>query len=378
MDRLKRREFLKASAAIAAASAAGGFSCIEMASAAPISPPVVDRVSVRVLIDGAYNLFLQPGEVKGVKIERSPLHSPSNYRRTAHNEWGLSLWLESQRATEQRTVMLDFGYTPTALLNNLEVVGADPKKVEALIVSHGHYDHFGGLIGFLDKFRNDLPTDITLYAGGEDNFCTRHLVSGPQGGQGGAAGQLSEWGTLDRRELTKRNVKTVLAENPVVIGHAFTTGKITRRTIERVTGGARVEYAMKDGFGCNASHFAPAEQLGKIVTDEHYHEHATCYNVKDRGLVVLSSCGHVGIVNSAMQAQEVSGVQKVHALVGGFHLGASPDGYLKQVIGEIRALDPDVIIPMHCSGDNFARAVRETMPDKLIQPATGARLTFGA
>jgi 7,8-dihydropterin-6-yl-methyl-4-(beta-D-ribofuranosyl)aminobenzene 5'-phosphate synthase len=377
MDHLKRREFLKASAAIAAASAAGGFSCIEMASAAPISAPVVDRLSVRVLIDGSFNLFLQSGEVKGVKIERSPLHSQSSYRRAVHNEWGLSLWLESQRATEQRTVMLDFGYTPTALLNNLEVVGADPKKIEALIVSHGHYDHFGGLIGFLDKFRNDLPTGITLYAGGEDNFCTRHLVSGG-GAQAGAAGQLSEWGTLDRRELAKRNVKVMLAENPVVIGHAFTTGKITRRTIERVTGGARVEYAMKDGLGCNASHFAPAELQGKIVVDEHVHEHATCFNVKDRGLVVLSSCGHVGIVNSAKQAQEVSGVQKVHALVGGFHLGASPDGYLKQVIGEIKALNPDVIIPMHCSGDNFARAVRETMPDKLIQPTTGARLTFGA
>ena len=377
MDHLKRREFLKASAAIAAVSAAGGFSCIEMASAAPISAPVVDRLSVRVLIDGSFNLFLQSGEVKGVKIERSPLHSQSSYRRAVHNEWGLSLWLESQRATEQRTVMLDFGYTPTALLNNLEVVGADPKKVEALIVSHGHYDHFGGLIGFLDKFRNDLPTDITLYAGGEDNFCTRHLVSGG-GAQSGALGQLSEWGTLDRRELAKRNVKTVLAENPVVIGHAFTTGRITRRTIERVTGGARVEYGMKDGLGCNATHFAPADQLGKVVTDEHYHEHATCFHVKDRGLVVLSSCGHVGIVNSAQQAQEVSGVQKVHALVGGFHLGASPDGYVKQVIGEIKALDPDVIVPMHCSGDNFVRAVRETMPDKLIQPATGARLTFGA
>ena len=377
MDHLKRREFLKASAAIAAASIAGGFSCIEIASAAPISPPVVDRLSVRVLIDGSYNLFLQSGEVKGVKIERSPLHSSSSYRRAVHNEWGLSLWLESQRATEQRTVMLDFGYTPTALLNNLEVVGTDPKKVEALIVSHGHYDHFGGLIGFLDKFRSDLPTDITLYAGGEDNFCTRHLVSGG-GGQGGAPGQLSEWGTLDRRELAKRNVKTVLAENPVVIGHAFTTGRITRRTIERVTGGARVEYAMKDGLGCNAAHFAPADQLGKIVTDEQHHEHATCFHVKDRGLVVLSSCGHVGIVNSAKQAQEVSGVQKVHALVGGFHLGASPDGYVKQVIDEIKALDPDVIVPMHCSGENFVRAVRETMPDKLIQPATGARLTFGA
>lgn len=376
MTDMRRREFLKASVAAAAASAAGGFSCVEHASAAPISPPAVDRLSVSVLIDGAYNLFLQPGEVKGVRIERPP--RVVDYRRAVHNEWGLSLWLESQRAGESRTLMLDFGYTPTALLNNLELLRADPRKVEALIVSHGHYDHFGGLIGFLDKFRNDLPADLTLYAGGEDNFCTRHQVAGPQGGQGGAAGQLSEWGTLDRRDLAKRNVKTVLAENPIVIGHAFTTGRIKRNSIEKVTGGARVEYAMKDGLGCNASHFAPTEQLGKIVLDQHYHEHATCYNVKDRGIVVLSSCGHVGIVNSARQAQEVSGVQKVHALVGGFHLGASPDNYLKQVIAEIKALDPDVIIPMHCSGDNFARAVRETMPDKLIQPTTGARLTFGA
>lgn len=376
MTDLKRREFLKASAAIAAASAAGGFSCIEIASAAPISPPMVDRLAVRVLIDGTYNLFLRPGEVKGVKIEPPP--RPADYRRAVHNEFGLSLLLESQRGAEQRTVMLDFGYTPTALLNNLDLLGADPKKVEALIVSHGHYDHFGGLLGFLDKHRNVLPADITLYAGGEDNFCTRHQVVGVQGGQQGEQGQLSQWGTLDRRELASRKVKTVLAENPVVVGHAFTTGKIKRRTIERVTGGARVEYAMKDGLGCDASHFAPAELQGKIVADEHVHEHATCFNVKDRGLVVLSSCGHVGIVNTAMQAQEVSGVQKVHALVGGFHLGASPDDYLKQVIAEIKALNPDVIIPMHCSGDNFARAVRETMPDKLIQPATGARLTFGA
>jgi 7,8-dihydropterin-6-yl-methyl-4-(beta-D-ribofuranosyl)aminobenzene 5'-phosphate synthase len=92
----------------------------------------------------------------------------------------------------------------------------------------------------------------------------------------------------------------------------------------------------------------------------------------------MSSCGHVGIVNSARQAQEVSGVQKIHALVGGFHLGPAPADYINQVMAEIKALNPDVIIPMHCSGDNFARAVREQMPDKLLLPTTGSRLTFGA
>ena len=134
---------------------------------------------------------------------------------------------------------------------------------------------------------------------------------------------------------------------------------------------------MKDGLGCNASHYAPAELQGKIVPDEHLHEHATCFNVKDRGLVVISSCGHVGIVNSARQAQEVSGVQKVHALVGGFHLGPAPADYLNQVVDEIKKLDPDVIVPMHCSGDNFVRAVREKLPDKLLvsydrQPLTSS------
>jgi len=377
MSELKRRDFLKTTAAFAAASAAGGFGCVEIASAAAIQAPTVDRVSVRVVIDGAYNLFLRPGDVKGVKIERPPRES--DYRRAIHNEWGLSLFVESQRAAEQRNIMLDFGYTPTALLNNTELLGIDASKINALVVSHGHYDHFGGLLGYLDKYRSVMPADLTLYAGGEDNFGTRHQVLAVQGMPLQGEPGLSQWGTLDRRELASRNVKTVLAETPAVIaGHAFTTGQIKRRTIERVTGGARVEYAMKDGFGCNASHFAPADQLGKIVDDQHYHEHATCFNVKDRGLVVLSSCGHVGIVNSAKQAQDVSGVQKVHALVGGFHLGATADPQLKLVIEEIKALNPDVIIPMHCSGDNFARAVRETMPDKLIQPSTGARLTFGA
>src|SRR5262245_36557828 len=132
MMNLKRREFLKASAAIAAASAAGGFSCIEIANATPVSPPVVDRLSVRVLVDGANNLFLRPGEANGAKIEPPPC--APDYRRTLHNQWGLSLYIESSAGNAQRTIMVDFGYTPEALINNMELVGADPKKVEAAFI----------------------------------------------------------------------------------------------------------------------------------------------------------------------------------------------------------------------------------------------------
>ena len=227
-------------------------------------------------------------------------------------------------------------------------------------------------IGFLDRYRDALPAEVALYAGGEDNFCRRHRPIGPQA-------SLSEWGTLDRRELTTRRVKTILCENPTFVGgHAFTTGRIARSGFEKVSGGARVEYGVRDGLGCDASHFTAAELQGKIVADEHYHEHATCFHVKDRGLVVITSCGHVGIMNTIRQAQEVSGVRKVHALIGGFHLGPAPAPYVAQSVAALKALDLDVVVPMHCSGLNFMQAVREQMPEKLLVSTTGSRVIFGA
>ena len=366
---LARRDFLKASAVFAGAAAASAFSCVEIASAAPIEVPTVDKLSIRVLVDSSYDLFLRPRQANRVSIV--PAARGADFRKTLHNEWGLSLWLELQAGGSARTLMLDYGYTPEVLLNNMELVGIDPAKLDALIVSHGHYDHFGGLLGFLEKFRDKLPADVKLYAGGEDNFC--HRVSATP-----TAGQFADFGTLDRRQLAAQKVTTVLCETPTVIaGHAFTTGKIKRRSSERILPQTWVEFGIKDGLGCNAGHYLPAEMDGKIVPDEHIHEHATCFNVKNMGLVVISSCGHVGIVNSVKQAQEVSGVQKVHAIVGGFHLGPAPPDYLKQIVSEVKALEPDVVIPMHCSGLNFVQEATAQMGDKVLVTTTGSRLSFG-
>jgi len=367
MSNLGRRDFLKSTAAFAAASA-GGFSCIEIAGAQPIQAPTVDKLAIRVLVDSSYDLFFRPAEVAGVKIAPPP--RPADFRRALHNEWGLSLWLESESGADKRSVMLDFGYTPATLFNNIELTGVDPSKIDALVVSHGHYDHFGGLQGFLDKYRNVLPADVKLYAGGEDNFC--HRVQGnPQQG-------FADFGRLDRDELASKKVATVLCETPTVVaGHAFTTGKISRNSIERVLPNTSVDYT-KESAGCDYGHYTAAELQGKIVPDQHAHEHATCFNIKDKGLVVISSCGHAGIVNSVRQAQAVSGVQKVHAIVGGFHLGPAPKDYLTQVVAEIKKLEPDVLIPMHCSGLNFVAEARAQMGVKVLVTTTGSRMTFGA
>src|SRR3954463_10721140 len=210
-----RRKFLKTSAALAG-TAAAGFSCVELASAAPIQVPTVDKLSMRVLIDQAHDQFMRGSTVNGVVHEAPGPGRSADARNVLHNQWGLSLFLESQRAQELRTVMLDFGYTAEALANNIGLLKVDPSKIQALIVSHGHIDHYGGLIGFLQKYRSVLPPDVKLYAGGEDNFCHRLRGTTP--------GQLGENGTLDKREIDAQKVATVLCETPTVIaGHAFTT-----------------------------------------------------------------------------------------------------------------------------------------------------------
>lgn len=363
-----RRNFILSSSALLAQTGLARFAFAQPAG--QVSVPTIDGLVIKVLTDSSYDTP-RPGQSKWVKVKRAPIVNAANFRRTLHNEWGLSLALESRKGTETRNLLLDAGYTPEALLNNMELMGIDGGKIQGLIVSHGHYDHQGGFIGFLQKYRSRLPQDLTLYAGGEENFCNRKIASG-------APGQLAEWGVLDRRDLEAQKVRIVYCERPTVIqGHAFTTGTIARRSFERVLPNGFVEYSRKNGAGCSMPD-ADARAGGKAVPDEHLQEHATCFNLKDRGLVVISSCGHAGIVNSVRQAMEVSGISKVHAVLGGMHLFPADDEYLRRSVMELKALEPDVVIPMHCSGPGFVTAMRELMPDRLITSTTGTEFTFGA
>jgi 7,8-dihydropterin-6-yl-methyl-4-(beta-D-ribofuranosyl)aminobenzene 5'-phosphate synthase len=331
-----------------------------MEAMTPFKTPVVDELSVRVVVDSHYERFLPKASHPRVRIEHvGPV--PGRYMTTFAAEWGLSLHLSSVQAGVRAQYLLDFGYTPEILNRNFDLLDINPGAINGLILSHGHRDHFGGLNGFVMQHRSRMRDDLALYVGGETVFREKWIKEKDS--------DPVPWGAVDRVSLRAQNVAAVCCQTPRALDGAFTSGYIERKSFEEVTGGTLVE---DDG------HYSEAERKGKLVRDQHKDEHATCYIVKGRGLVVISSCGHAGIINTVRSAMAAANVDKVHAVLGGFHLGLAPLEYLQHSLRELEALNPDVIIPMHCTGAPFIEMMRERMPEKVVYSNVGSRFTFSA
>ena len=320
--------------------------------------PVVDELSVRVVVDSRYERFLPKASHPHVRIEHVG-RIPGRPNMTVACEWGLSLHLASVKDGAKAQYMLDFGYTPEIVNRNFELLDIDPAKIDGLILSHGHRDHFGGLDGFVRQHRARMRDDIALYVGGETIFRDKWIKED---------GESVRWGAVDRVALQMQNIPAICCTTPYALEGAFTSGYIERTSFEEVTGGSWVE----------DDHYSESEREGKLVRDQHPDEHATCYIVKGRGLVVISSCGHAGIVNTVRTAMKAAGVDKIHAVIGGFHLGTAPQEYLFHTLQELERINPDVIIPMHCTGEPFIAMLRERMPDKVLYSNVASRFTFGA
>jgi 7,8-dihydropterin-6-yl-methyl-4-(beta-D-ribofuranosyl)aminobenzene 5'-phosphate synthase len=280
---------------------------------------------------------------------------------TLAGEYGLSLHLESAKGGSKAQFLLDFGYTPEVLNRNFDLLDIDPTRINGLILSHGHRDHYGGLAGFIGQHRTRMPSELSLFVGGEDVFREKWIKRGN-------SDDMVSWGAPDRMGLTAQNVSQVCCETPHALAGPFTTGFIERQSFENVTGGTMVE---------DYDHFSDEERRGKLVKDQHPGEHATCYIVQGRGLVVISSCGHAGIINTVKTAMAVANVDKLHAVLGGFHLGLAPPEYIEHTITEFETLAPDVVVPMHCTGTPFVEMMRQRMPDSLVTSYVGSRFTFG-
>lgn len=325
----------------------------------PFKAPVVDELSVRVVVDSHYERFLPKASHPLVGVEHVG-RVPGRHMTTLAAEWGLSLHLSSVFSGAKSQHLLDFGYTPEILNRNFDLLDINPAAIDGLILSHGHRDHFGGLDGFVLQHRNRMRNDLALYVGGETVFREKWIKD--------KDGKVMSWGAVNLASLLAQNVATVCCQSPRSLDSAFTSGYIERKSFEVVTGGSLVQ----------DDHYSEAERGGKLVRDEHQDEHATCYIVKGRGLVVISSCGHTGIINTVKSAMAAANVDKVHAVVGGFHLGLAPLDYLQHSLRELELLNPDVIIPMHCTGASFIAMMRERMPEKLVYSNVGSRFTFGA
>ena len=320
--------------------------------------PVVDQLSVRVVVDSRYERFLPKASHPLVQIEHVG-RIPGRPDMTVACEWGLSLHLASAKDGAKAQYLLDFGYTPEIINRNFELLDIDPAKINGLILSHGHRDHFGGLDGFVRQHRAKMRDDIALYVGGETIFRDKWIKE---------SGESVPWGAVDRRALQMQNVPAICCPTPCALEGAFTSGYIERTSFEEVTGGSWVE----------DDHYSESERKGKLVRDQHPDEHATCYILKGRGLVVISSCGHTGIVNTVRSAMKAASVDKVHAVIGGFHLGTAPQEYLHHTLAELERINPDVILPMHCTGEPFIAMLRERMPQKVLYSNVASRFTFGA
>ena len=119
--------------------------------------------------------------------------------------------------------MIDFGFTPDALINNTDLIGIDPAQLDALVLSHGHYDHFGGLAGFLRHHSGKLKAKLPIYIGGEEAFCSREWTAPPARG---------DFGVFDRKALENADLAVTYAEAPALVaGHGFTTGRSARRAL---------------------------------------------------------------------------------------------------------------------------------------------------
>ena len=332
-----------------------------MPSADPFTAPVVQSLSVRVVVDSVFDQFMPKATHPLVAIEHVG-RIRSNLNSTLAGEWGLSLHLKSKSAAGTGQYLLDFGYTPEVLVRNFTLLGVEPERLDGLILSHGHRDHYGGLTGFVAQFRNRMRDDLRLFAGGKETFREKWVGSRDE--------EPASWGAVDRVALEAARIETVCCDYPHALAGPFTTGNIARRSFEKVLPNTLVEPTPAD-------HFTEDERRGRLVPDKHPDEHATCFIVEGRGLVVISSCSHCGVINAIKTAISVSGVDKLHAVLGGFHLGVAPPDYVEHTIAELKALAPDVVIPMHCTGRAFITKMRAEMPDQLIDWNTGSRFTFG-
>jgi 7,8-dihydropterin-6-yl-methyl-4-(beta-D-ribofuranosyl)aminobenzene 5'-phosphate synthase len=326
----------------------------------PITLTPVDEVTITTLVDNSYDgLMADMGPAKRMPMGRTPRIASSLFEDGTTvpglvAEHGFSALVTVRRGARSHTLLFDTGVSPEGMAGNIERLGLDVGGVEAVVLSHGHFDHAGGFAGLarLRRRRGVLP--VTLHP----LVWTRRRFAVPG---------LPEWNlpTLSRTALASEGFEVVERRQPSVLldGSVLITGEVDRTTeFER---GLPFHEARRDG----------GWEPDPLVLDDQ----ALVVDVRGRGLVVLTGCGHAGVVNIARHAMRLTGVGRLHALLGGFHLtGAAFEPIIEPTIAALTELAPDVVVPAHCTGWRAQLRIGTALPDAFVPNAVGTSFVLAA
>jgi 7,8-dihydropterin-6-yl-methyl-4-(beta-D-ribofuranosyl)aminobenzene 5'-phosphate synthase len=350
LKELNRREFLKASVATASVVLASNPSGGASVAHASVKVPAADEITITVITDNYCDALRGDYKIanRHVAAPGSPLLNMS-----LHAEHGLAYHIETLVNGESHSFLFDYGTDFRGVGRNMELLAIDFKKVEALGLSHDHFDHQAALVQLLKSKSEGLRKGIPFYVG-EKTFLGTFMSR---------AGNIVSLEALKREEIESLGfVKIVEVKDPTpIVPGAYLTGKI-----EQVTDYEQISAMF---VAINGDEFVQETFSG---------EQAVILNAKGKGLVVLSGCAHRGIVNTVKHAQKVTGIEKVHAVIGGFHLiGASPE-LIRKTIADMKSVSPDYIVPTHCTGFEAIVAFAKEMPDQFIISTAGTKYILTA
>lgn len=325
----------------------------------PIMLEPVDEVVVTTLVDNVYDALLDGNET----VTRAPFTAGTAQAPQFESgattvglmaEHGFSALVTVRRGATTTSVLFDTGLSPYAMVTNADRLGVDLAGIHAVVLSHGHFDHTGGLAGLAGR-RGARSLPMVLHP----LVWTRRRLVLPGGG-------ANDWPTLSRRALTDEGFEVIERRQPSLLidGSVLITGEVDRTT--------DFEHGMP-----------PAHQRWADSAWEHdplvLDDQALVVHVRGKGLVVVTGCGHAGAVNIVRHAVRLTGVSRLHALLGGLHLSG---GFFAPSIGPtvqaLIELAPDLLVPGHCTGWRAQHALAAALPDSWVQSSSGTRYRLSA
>jgi len=346
-DGMNRRDFLKTTVGAGAVLVAGGAMGGTKAAYGALKMAELDKLVITIITDNYYDA-LRPDAPVTKRFRTQP-------GKSMHAEHGLSYFIETKRDGKTGVFMFDYGLDAQGVKKNMDVLGLDVGRAEGFGLSHGHFDHWGGFTEILAMNRARIKKGAPFYLG-EGAFEQRYsLVPG--------TGERLDIGRLSRADIeAARLVEIVEVTNPTeVMPGGYFSGKVEQVTdYEKIPPGLLV----KRGEA--------------VVVDTFPGEQAMAFNVKGKGLVVVSSCAHRGIVNTVKHVQKISGVEKVYAVIGGFHLVNAKPEVIEKTVADMKTINPAYIVPAHCTGFEATVAFAKAMPGSFILNTAGTRYTFSA